>query len=203
VAASALSTLRAPAVRSRHAERQPGVRATRLIRKSYVETARRAGPFWKRSMSAACPGTRRGKGTAGDAGAARIEHRRRVPMFKGSAGVRPPASPPNSAADDSSHMWGATPCIKIGSASRLDLPIKVGTPVLPQIRDQGPLFGRSQTADNRTPVLRARDQLVSDAIAEAGRGAQSNQVTSAHSCGPTHVPQLRSGKRPDQKIVQI
>jgi hypothetical protein len=30
-------------------------------------------------------------------------------------------------ADDLSHMWGATPCIKIGSASRLDLPIKVGT----------------------------------------------------------------------------
>ena len=71
------------------------------------------------------------KGTSGHAGAARIVHRHQVPRSKGSAGERPPASPPNSVADDSSHMWGATPCIKIGSAPRLDLPIKVGPVTLP------------------------------------------------------------------------
>jgi hypothetical protein len=40
---------------------------------------------------------------------------------KGSAAERPPASRSNSVACDLSHMWGATPCIKIGFASRLDL----------------------------------------------------------------------------------
>jgi hypothetical protein len=59
--------------------------------------------------------------------------RRRASALIGSAGERPPASPPNSAADDSSHMWGATPCIKIGSASRLDVPTKVGAVILPSI----------------------------------------------------------------------
>ena len=40
--------------------------------------------------------------------------------LKGSTGERPPASPPNSVAGDLAHMWGATPCVKLGFASRLD-----------------------------------------------------------------------------------
>jgi hypothetical protein len=44
-----------------------------------------------------------------------------VATKEGSAGERPPASPSNSVACDLSHMWGATPCIKIGFAPRLDL----------------------------------------------------------------------------------
>jgi hypothetical protein len=58
---------------------------------------------------------------------------RRLPLSRsadrtseGSAGERPPASRSNSVACDLSRMWGATPCVKVGFASRSDLSVQPG-----------------------------------------------------------------------------